>query len=175
MSKRRPAGTIGQLELSAGPSVLPGSFAFAALLAALLRRAGRTPAEAALVAGAALPLHWSADLWHQLGHAAAARATGFPMRGIHFWGLLSTSLYPEDEPPLPAEIHIQRALGGPAASLLAALVAAVLWRLARRPGPARDLARLALADHLLLGLGALLPLPFTDGGTLLAWWPRRQS
>lgn len=167
-------GTIRELELSAGTSVLPGSFALAALLTALLRRAGRAPAQAALVAAAALPLHWSSDLWHQLGHAAAARVAGSPMRGIHFWGVLSTSLYPADEPPLPAEVHIQRALGGPAASLLGAIVAGVLWRQARRPGPGRDLALFALADHLLLGLGALLPLPFTDGGTLLTWWPRRQ-
>lgn len=173
MKRHWPLGTIAGLELSAAPSALAGSLALAALLVALLRRAGRTPAQAVLLTAAALPLHWLCDLWHQLGHAAAARATGFPMRGIHAWGLLSTSRYPPDEPPLPAEVHIQRALGGPPASLLAALVAAVLVRGARRPGAVRDLALFALADNLILGLGALLPLPFTDGGTLLTWWPRR--
>lgn len=166
-------GRLGRLQLSASPSALLGSVALAGLIAAVLRHAGRTPAQTALVTATAVPLHWSANLWHHLGHAAAARQSGYPMRGVNFWGLLGTSLYPEDEPPLPAEIHIRRALGGPAASLLAAFLSAILWRLSARKGPARDLALIALIEHLNLGLGALLPVPVFDGGTLRTWWPRR--
>lgn len=173
INQRWSLGRVGGLELSASPSALLGSLAIATLLTALLRRAGRTPAHAALVVAAAVPLHWSNELWHHLGHAAAARETGYPMSGVHFWALLGTSLYLDDEPPLPAEVHIRRALGGPAASLLAALLSALLWRLAPRTGPGRDLALVALASNLSLGLGALIPLPFFDGGTLLKWWPRR--
>jgi Zn-dependent protease len=173
IDKHWSLGRVAGLELSASPSALLGSLAIAGLLAVLLRRAGRTPSHTALVVAGAVPLHWSNDLWHHLGHAAAAQATGYPMSGVHFWGLLATSRYPEDEPLLPAEVHIRRALGGPAASLFAALLSALLWRLAPRVGPGRDLALVALAGNLTLGSGALIPLPFLDGGTLLKWWPRR--
>jgi hypothetical protein len=166
-------GQVAGLQLSAGPSALLGSAALAGTLAVLLRRAGRTPLQTALVTTCAVPLHWLADLWHHLGHAAAARQTGYPMQGIHFWGILGTSLYPEDEPSLPAEVHIRRALGGPAASLVASLLSALLWRLTRRPGAARDIGLFALVDNLNLCLGALLPVPMFDGGTLVTWWPRR--
>lgn len=119
-------------------------------------------------------IHWLSDFWHQFGHAVAARRTGYPMTGLRFWGIFSTSLWPADEPPLPGRIHIQRALGGPIASLLLGALAAIVALLL---GPASGLAWLlalfAAADNLLLlGLGAFLPLGFTDGSTILHWWRR---
>ena len=78
----------------------------------------------------AVVLHWASEFVHQLGHAWAARRVGYPMTGIRFWGVLSTSLYPSDELPLPAALHIRRALGGPMASLLLSVAAALLvWAL----------------------------------------------
>src|SRR5437762_2401341 len=69
----------------------------------------------ALVLGlASVALHWFAVLLHQAGHATAARSTGYPMTGIRLWGVLSSSLYPTDEPVLPLSVHIRRAMGGPA-------------------------------------------------------------
>jgi hypothetical protein len=88
-----------------------------------------------------------------------------------FW-LLSTSVYPSDEPSLPGAIHIRRALGGPLASLLLSVVAAivagvllpvggVLWWVG---------AFFFLENLLIFTLGSLVPLGFNDGSTLLRWW-----
>ncbi|MCI0398615.1 MAG: hypothetical protein L0322_27315, partial [Chloroflexi bacterium] len=92
------------------------------------------PLPAVLGGLAAALLHWIGELWHQFGHAWAARSTGYPMTGVRLWTLLGISLYPRDEPPLPAATHIRRALGGPAASLLMTLVAAVITRLLQPAG-----------------------------------------
>lgn len=120
-------------------------------------------------------LHYASELWHQLGHALAARRTGYPMRGIRSWWLLTLSRYPGEEPELPAEVHLQRALGGPIGSLLLALLAAGAAYALRAPqGLAYRLTLFLFLDNLLVfTLGALLPLGFTDGSTLLRWWPKR--
>jgi len=173
MKRRFSLGRFAGLDLSAGPSVLPGSVAIAALVAFFFWRSGRPTARALSGGLMAVPLHWLSDLVHNLGHAIAALQTGYPMRGVHFWGVLGMSLYPRDEPPLPAEIHIRRALGGPIASTLLALAAFALRLAVRAPGMGRDLALFLALDNLILGVGALFPLPMTDGGTLRTWWPRR--
>lgn len=131
--------------------------------------------EAVLGGLLAVLIHWLSDFWHQLGHAVAARRIGYPMTGLRFWGIFSTSLWPPDEPPLPGRIHIQRALGGPIASILLGAVAAVIaLLLGPEAGLAWPLAVFAAVDNLLvLGFGAFLPLGFTDGSTILHWWRRR--
>ena len=112
-------GRLAGLELTALTSVVSSSIALWAVLAALAALILKMPAGTAVLMGlAALILHWFSEFVHQLGHAVAARGTGHPMVGIRFWGLLSTALYPADEPPLPADVHIRRALGGPIASLI---------------------------------------------------------
>ncbi len=93
------------------------------------------------------------------------------MNGIRFWGALSTSLYPASEGSLPAAIHIRRALGGPTASAILTIVAGILV-LALRPShhTLGWIAVFLFFDNLLvLTLGALAPLGFTDGSTLLEW------
>jgi hypothetical protein len=120
---------------------------------------------------AAAFLHYCSELWHQLGHAAAARRTGYPMSGIMFWAALSTSLYPKNEGALPRDIHIPRALGGPTSSFVLFLVAGLL-ALALKPfgGAAYWVIVFLCLDNLLVfSLGALRPLGFTDGSTLLYW------
>ena len=97
------------------------------------------------------------------------------MTGIRLWWLLGFSLYPPDEGPLPAAVHIRRALGGPAASVLLTLVAGLI-AVAVRPlgGAAWWVALFFFLDNLLVfTLGAFLPLGFTDGSTLLRWWGQR--
>ena len=119
-------------------------------------------------------IHWLSDFAHQYGHALAARRTGFPMTGLRFWGIFSTSLWPAGEPALPGRIHIRRALGGPIASILVGVAALIVaWLIGPGGGMLWWLALFAAADNLLLlGLGAFLPLGFTDGSTILHWWKR---
>ena len=168
-------GRLGSLEIRARASVLPvflllwtGLFVVGLLVLRL------APASALLGGLAASLLHYLSDLWHQLSHSFAARRTGHPMTGVQFWGPLSTSLYPEDEPRLPAAVHLRRAIGGPLGSLALAAAAGVL-ALALRPvgGVWMWLSAFFFLDNLLtFTLGALLPLGFTDGSTLLYWMRR---
>jgi hypothetical protein len=173
MNRGHSLGRIAGLNISFAPSALLGSLGIAVLVYALLRLKGRSSAASAAVALLAVPAHWLSSFAHHVGHAFAARQTGYPMCGIHFRGVLGVSLYPRDEPPLPAKIHIRRALGGPPASILIALAALALRLVLPLPGPVRDLALLVALDNLIEGPGAFFPLPFTDGGTLRTWLPRR--
>lgn len=165
-------GQIAGLKLSARPTAIYGSLLLWALFSVLGWVLFATP-TAALGFGLLLTvLHWLSDLVHHLGHARAARRTGYPMNGVRLWFIFGQSLYPADEPPLPGRIHIRRALGGPSASLLLGLLAGVMALLVS-PGNGFawwTLIILMLDNWLLLGFGAFLPLGFTDGSTLLAWW-----
>ena len=176
--KQFKLGRIAEVEMSATPMALVGSAVLWLLLFILARIfLTLTMAEAILGSLLAVALHWIGEIVHQLGHAWAARRTGYPMRGIRLGPLavLAVALYPRDEPELPANIHIRRALGGPAASLLFALVTAVVAFLLRDASEFWRVLSLfyALENLLVFTLGALLPLGFTDGSTLLYWWPRR--
>ena len=134
------------------------------------------PLASGLLGGLAVViLHWFSELFHHLGHAWAARRSGFPMQGVRFWGPLAVSLYPRDEPELPAQVHIQRALGGPLASLLLSILAAgAAWWASRYGGVLWWVALVFFLDNfLVLTLGAFLPLGFTDGSTLLTWMKKR--
>lgn len=131
---------------------------------------------AALLAGLlATAIHWLSEAWHHVGHWLAGKRLGYPMNGLTFVYALAIGRYPNDEPALPAEFHIQRALGGPLASLLLTLASGLMaYGLWPRPDLAAHLAAFTFMDNLLVfTLGALLPLGFTDGSTLLYWWPRR--
>ena len=87
---------------------------------------------------------------------------------------MSTSLWPPDEPPLTGRIHIQRALGGPIASILLGMLALLVAAVIGPGGLGWWLAVFAAFDNLLvLGLGAFAPLGFTDGSTILYWWGKR--
>lgn len=119
-------------------------------------------------------LYWLSEIVHQLGHAYAARRTGYPMVGIHLGKYLffGTSLYPENEERLPAEIHIRRALGGPISSFAFTIATGVV-ALLLYPGEG-VLWWIALfvciINLLVFTIGPFLPLGFTDGSTLLKWW-----
>jgi hypothetical protein len=169
-------GRLAGLELSARPSAIAGSLALWAIFGAIGMIVLNLSLAMAVAAGCvAVALHWLSEILHNIGHAWAARQAGYPMVGVQLWGVLSTSVYPPDEPPLPAQIHIRRALGGPLGSLLVTLVAAVLvLALRATQGVGWWLALFLLLDNLLVfTLGALIPLGFNDGGTLLYWWGRR--
>jgi len=169
-------GQVAGLKLSAIPSAIVGSIVLWVALSGVAILWLKLPFATAVIGGlAATALHWASEVVHQIGHAWAARRVGHPMTGIRFWGVLGTSLYPPDEVSLPATIHIRRALGGPVASLLLSMVAALV-ALALRPfdGLAGWLAVfLFLHSFLVMTLGALMPLGFTDGSTLMQWWGKR--
>ena len=173
-----PLGKLAGLRLSVVPLALVGSIFLLVLLAGIAIGLLHLSVREAILGGLlAVMLHWTSGIAHHLGHAWAARRTGHPMLGIRFGtlGLLATSVYPPCEPALPAKIHIQRALGGPLGSLLfsilAMLVALLLWRLNDTLG---WVGTFFFLDNLLVyTLGVFLPLGFTDGTTLLQWWGKR--
>ncbi|MFZ0544673.1 MAG: hypothetical protein WAM60_04515 [Candidatus Promineifilaceae bacterium] len=133
------------------------------------------PVAAVIGSLLAVALHWMSELWHQKGHAVAARRTGYPMVGVRLWTLLGASLYPRDEPALSADVHIQRALGGPIASLILVPIALVLLFASNSAGgvPLLLAKFFLLENTFVFFLGAFLPLGFTDGSTLLQYWGKR--
>ncbi len=162
-------GRVAGLRLTALPSAFIGSLILWALLGAvglfLLRL---SLVEVVLLSLAGTLLHWVGDVIHQLGHAWAARQTGHPMVGIRLWWLLTSSIYPPDEPQLPRSIHTRRALGGPFTSLLVGALSSLLPLLLPMGTGIWWLALFfSLDNFFVLGLGAFLPLGFNDGSTLL--------
>jgi hypothetical protein len=169
-------GTVAGLQLSARPSAAAGALGLWALLSSGAVGLLHVPPRQAILGGlVATGLHYTSELVHQFGHATAARWMGYPMTGVQLWGVLSTSVYPADEPILPARIHIGRALGGPAISLLlTGATTAAFVTLSPKDRTARLVGQWLILDNLgTFTLGALMPLGFTDGSTLLYWWRRR--
>ncbi|HUF37694.1 MAG TPA: hypothetical protein VMN57_04160 [Anaerolineales bacterium] len=171
MNKSHSLGRFFGLEHTFAPSAIVGLALLWALLAAgawyLLDQALPT---AALLGLAGALLHFAGEAWHQLGHARAARRAGAPMKGVHYWWVLGSSIYPPDEDEQPPAVHIRRALGGPVASLWLAAGLAVLALALPPATPLFYLAAFACLDNLLVfGLGSLLPLGFTDGSTIIRY------
>ena len=176
MKKQYRLGRLAGLELSYRRSIFPVFIILWLILSAVgLLVLDLSPLSALAGGLVAALLHYVSELWHQLGHAAAARRTGHRMTGVVFWAALSTSLYPKEEGDLPGGIHIKRALGGPIGSLRLSLAAGLLALALKPSGGAAYWTTLFLCiDNLLVfGLGSLLPLGFTDGSTLLYWMKKR--
>jgi hypothetical protein len=107
-------GYIAGLRITARPSALITiAVVWVVLNVVAVQFFGLSAGEGIVGALVATVTHWLFELVHQLGHSIAAKRTGYPMRGVYFWGPIATSIYPKDEPPLPGKIHIRRALGGP--------------------------------------------------------------
>ena len=173
--KEYTLGHIAGLKISGTPTAMVAALLLWLLLSGLaLTVLDFRPGQAILSGLLGVILHWLSEINHHLGHAWAAKRTGYPMIGVRMGllGLFAASLYPPHEPDLPAGIHIRRAVGGPAGSLLLSLLAAIL-ALALRPvgGLLWWLVLfLSLENLFVFTLGALIPLGFNDGSTLLKWW-----
>lgn len=171
-------GKSNSLEVSAAPSAVVCAVLMVAVLSAVAYFLLNEMLFFAIVGGiVAAFLHYDSGLFHQMGHANAARTAGYPMTGMRYWWIFSQSLYPPDEPELPAETHVQRALGGPYFSLLMSLVSGfILYLTYTSNGPTGIVfyvfAFFFLDNLLFYTLGSFLPLGFTDGSTLLHWWPK---
>lgn len=167
---------IGGLFLIITPSAVIASVVLWLLLSLVAIYLFDVSVVAAVIGGLlAVGLHWLGELWHQKGHAIAARRTGYPMVGVRLWMLLGASLYPRDEPVVTADVHVQRALGGPIASFILILIALGLVLVVRAGGGVSLLlAQFFLLENIFVFfLGAFLPLGFTDGSTLLQYWGQR--
>jgi hypothetical protein len=169
-------GKLGPLMVSAFPNIVIGFLGLWAILSAVGYFALRFPLIESIVGGLIGTLiHYALDYLHHLGHYLAGKQAGYPMKGIRFWFLLAQSIYPSDEPELPARIHIQRALGGPAFSAVIAVITGVItWLLMPSGGLPYWLALWAFFESVVFfSLGAFVPLPVLDGGTLLHYWGKR--
>ena len=171
-------GTIYGVKIIARPSAIIASIALWAVATEVATAFFHASLAAGIVQGLVVTLiHWLSDLLHQLGHAIAARSSGYPMSGLRLWFLVSSGLYPLDEPELPARTHVRRALGGPIMSLIVTVITGVIALLMRNAGsPYTWIAVFAFLDNFLIfTLGAFLPLGFTDGSTLLRLWRERNA
>jgi hypothetical protein len=175
-------GRLAGLDISATPSAIVGALVLWIILSAIAYFILKLPLGTALIGGlAAVILHEIGELWHQLGHSWAARSTGHPMTGIRFGflGVLSTALYPADEEKLPPTIHIQRALGGPLASLVMSGVALIIFLIianGRSGGTLWWLALFFFLENLFVfTLEVFVPLGFNDASTILHWMRQRTA
>jgi hypothetical protein len=170
------------LDITATPSAIVGTIILWIVLSALGYWLLQMPVGNAIIGGlGAALLHQVADLWHQLGHAVAARSTGHPMSGVRFgfMGVLSADVYPPDEGELPPAVHIRRALGGPLGSFVMSIIAAIIFLLintGRSGGTVWWLALFFLLDNFLLfTLEVFIPLGFNDGSTIRHWRQAQQK
>lgn len=173
-----PLFNVAGLRFTFRPSALVGSVLLWVVFSLGAALVLSMPLVTAILFGlGATLIHWLSEIWHNFGHAWAARRAGYPMTGarLGLYFVFAQSLYPPYEPPLPARIHVQRALGGPLASavltLITGLIAYGLW-------PAQDLiawlAAFACLENLFVfTLQAVLPLGFNDGATLWRWLSKK--
>lgn len=186
-------GRVFGLETTITALFWPSYLVLAVLAVGLAHWLVRVPLGLSIVAGVLSALLFMVCEWlHQLGHSLAARRVGHPMVGIQFFNLFSAGQYPSDEPVLPPQVHVRRALGGFWINLVIGLlllpVTLKLWPMGREilPPLVSLVAWLAgfgaFVNIVVLGVGALLPLKIpggglNDGGTLLHYWleSRRKS
>jgi len=175
MNKTLKLGSLAGLKILVKPTAIIATIVIWLVFTLIGRKVFKlTPKQALLGGFIATEIHWVSELWHHFGHAQAAKQTGYPMSGVCANGPIAASLYPPDEPTLPANIHIKRALGGPIASGILTLVMVIIT-IAMRPigGAYLMVAVLALFENFFVfTIGAFLPLGFTDGSTILHYWNR---
>ena len=173
-------GTVARLQLSLLPLAFAGSIGLWAILVGLMVARFNIPIGSALFGGLIVViLHWFSETVHQLGHAWAARRTGYPMTGIRFGtgAILSTALYPPDEPALPAKTHIRRALGGPIFSAwLSSIAFLVILMTIRTAAPVWQFVLWCffLENLIVMTLQVFIPLGFNDGATIWHWMRRQR-
>ncbi len=162
-------GKLFGLKISALPLGFIGILALWISFSALAHYGlGLAFGESVLLGFVAMLLHWTFELIHSLGHAFAAKRTGYPMAGITFgvFAILAATWYPKDEPALPSSIHIRRALGGPIANGLLSILFFLLLPL--WPGNWFWIGVFSLFENLFVyTLQVFLPLGFNDGSTIL--------
>ena len=162
-------GKIFGLEIDVLPLGFIGTLVLWILITVVARSVLGIPFGESLPMGfLAVIFHWIFEFIHNLGHAAFAKRTGYPMLGITFGrlGILALSRYPQNEPTLPPSVHILRALGGPIFNGVLSVIFYLLlpfW-----DGNWFWLGMSALFENLTVyTLQVFLPLGFNDGATIL--------
>ncbi len=177
--KETKLGTLAGLQLSLLPLAFAGSIGLWVIGVVLMVAAFNIPIGSALLGGLiVIILHWFSEVVHHLGHAWAARRTGYPMTGIRFGklGVFATALYPPAEPILPARLHIRRATGGPIFSAwLSAMAFIVILMTIRSAAPVWQFVLwfFFLENFFVMTLQVFIPLGFNDGATIWHWIRRR--
>ena len=169
---------VVDLEISVLPQMFAGSIGLWVIVVMLMVAAFSIPIGFALFGGViVVGLHWFSETIHQLGHAWAARHTGYPMLGIRYGtrAILATALYPPDEPALPAKTHIRRATGGPFFSAGLSVLAFIILMLSRTAAPLWQFVAwfFFLENLFVMTLQVFIPLGFNDGGTIWYWIRQR--
>ena len=108
-----------------------------------------------------------ADIGHALAHILSARYAGAPMDEILLSAGMPRTLYWNNE--VSPDVHRMRAMGGPVFNAVGLLLSGVIYAVVPGNPIARELAAWSAVGHGLILLGALLPLPIVDGGTLVKW------
>jgi hypothetical protein len=165
-------GKVLGMKITAETSAFVAGFVLWAILAVIGKNfLALTGPDVVVGGGLLVLLHYGLGFVHQFGHAIAAAQTRYEMSGMHYWLLLTRSIYPPREPRLPAKVHIQRAKGGLIASaILSGVLGVLALLLIPVGGLVLEMVAFLFLDNLLVyTLGALLPLPFTDGGTIKEW------
>jgi Zn-dependent protease len=172
--------TLNGIPISFRPSAVWGTIGLWIALALLSAAIFDLTVVEVIIAGfLGMLIHWASEIFHQFGHAWAARRTGHPMQGIELYFIIGASVYPADEGDLPAEIHIRRALGGPIFSFALAIVGGILFALTESSGGlvAWITFYLFAVNLVVFSVAALIPLPQfileNDGATILEWWGKR--
>jgi hypothetical protein len=165
-------GKVLGLKVTAETSAFVAGFVLWAVLAVIGKNfLALTGPDVVVGGGLLVLLHYGLAFVHQFGHALAAAETRHEMTGIHYWLVLTRSIYPPDEPRLPAKVHIQRAKGGPIASgILSGVLGVLALLLIPVGGLTLEIVAFLFLDNLLIfTIGALLPIPGADGATIRYW------
>lgn len=177
-------GTLAGVKIIIDPIVIVMFFIVWFIFSLLARQANLSRKESILGGFLAALIHWFTEIVHQMGHVWAAKQTGYPMTKIRFMGPFSQTIFPEDEPKLPPDVHIQRALGGPLASFgLSGIAWIILQLLAPIGGLIAWTGRFFFRENFFFGaLGTLAPYDITfgnvrfvsDGLSAWRWWQKRE-
>lgn len=181
MNRKLNLFTLYGLKVTFAPLMIVCYLVLAAVFAGIGLLTGASAAVAIPGGLIAALLHYVFSFTHHLGHAIAARSTGYPMAGVHYFGPLGTGLYPSDEGDLPARVHLRRAVGGP---ILSALISLILFALLLSVGRgAGGLVGWVLFAAFAINFGIYTLGPFapgmglieTDMDTLRRWLPQARK